>query len=116
MAVVELFSLTTSVELRKAYARVVRLQNLLVGESRARESVGSDLTEADAVAEAAPLKREARDASAVVEGALDDEQKLRQIERGVYASAANVGGALRADEFQINHAARHAATAHAQVE
>src|SRR3954466_9012146 len=91
-----------SVELRKAYARVVRLQNLLVRESRARHAVGPDLAEPDAVAPAAPRELESRDAARrLVEDSVNDEELFAEAERGAYAPAAQVRGAFRADEFEV---------------
>src|SRR2546423_15158317 len=104
-----------SVKFRHVDSRIVRLQNFVVGQPCARESVSADLTHADAVPPAATREGEVRDAARVFERAVYDEELFAQSERGAYATAAHVSRARRADDFEVEHAPRHAAPPDAQI-
>src|SRR5688572_16133063 len=105
-----------SVELRQADAGVEGLQNLLVGEPGACEAVGADLTHPDAVPPDSPVEGVLRDAAALVELAVDDEELLAQLQGRADAAAAHVRRRRLPDYFEVEHAPRDAAPPHAQVE
>src|SRR5215207_9401838 len=96
------------VELGQVDARVVRLQNLFVRHAGAGHAEGADLTEADAVAPAAARDDEGLDAARLVVDAVDDEELFPQAERRADAAAADVRGAVGADDFEVDDVARGA--------